>query len=80
LLEQGKIRKSQIEKNRFYQPIFAPGSGSSGVKAPSTRSLAGEASSRSENGGSGHDPVAPVADKAAQALAFLLNRKPSGVV
>jgi hypothetical protein len=30
LLDQGKIRKSQIAKNRFYQVIFTPGS-SSGV-------------------------------------------------
>ena len=30
LLDQGKIRKSQITKNRFYQVIFTPGS-SSGV-------------------------------------------------
>jgi hypothetical protein len=26
LLEQGKIRKSQIAKNRFYQAVFIPGS------------------------------------------------------
>ena len=68
LLDQHKVRKSQIEKNKFYQAILAP------------RSLVGEASSRSENGGSDHDPVAPTLDKAAQALAFLLNRKSSGVV
>jgi hypothetical protein len=69
LLDQGKIRKSQVEKNRFYQAILAP------------ESLAGVRSEvRSENGSSGHDPVAPAPDKAAQALAFLLNRKPSGVV
>jgi hypothetical protein len=26
LLDQGKIRKSQIAKNRFYQAVFIPGS------------------------------------------------------
>ena len=69
LLDQGKIRRSQIEKNRFYQAILAP------------RSLASEDASKSENGGSSHDPAAaPVLDKAAQALAFLLNRKPPSVI
>jgi hypothetical protein len=60
-MDQGKVRQSQIEKNRFYQAIFSPGS------------LAGETSFRS-------DPVAPTLDKAAEALALLLNRKPPGVV
>jgi hypothetical protein len=68
LLDQGRIRRSQIEKNRFYQAVFIPGS------------LAGTVSSKSENDGSDHDPVAAAPDKAAQALAFLLNRKSSGVV
>ena len=68
LLDQHKVRKSQIEKNKFYQAILAP------------RSLARDASSRSENGGNDHDPIAPAPDKAAQALAFLLNQKSSGVV
>ena len=26
LMDQGKVRQSQIEKNRFYQAIFVPGS------------------------------------------------------
>jgi hypothetical protein len=68
LLDQHKVRKSQIEKNKFYQAILTPGS------------LGGEDLSRSENGGSSHDPAAPVLDKAALALAFLLNRKPPDVV
>jgi len=73
LLDQGKIKKSQIDKNKLYQAVFTP---------RRSGSLAGERedSSRSENGGSGPDPAAPVLDKAAQALAFLLNRKPSSVV
>jgi hypothetical protein len=71
LLDQGRIKKSQVEKNRFYQAVFTLES-SSGVRS--------EAGPGSENGGSGHDPVAPALDKAAQALAFLLNRKPPGVV
>jgi len=65
LLDQGRIRKSQVEKNRFYQAVLAP------------RSLASEDASRSENGGSNHDPVAPAPDKAAQALAFLLKKPPN---
>ena len=65
LLDQGRVRRSQIEKNRFYQAILTPGS------------LAG--GGLSENGG-GHDLAAPVSDKAVQALAFLLNRKPPSVV
>jgi hypothetical protein len=83
LIDQGRIRKSQVAKNIFYQPIFVLGS--SGVKASSTRSLAGEASSRSEpssrseNGGGDHGSVAPAPDKAAQALAFLL-KKPLNVI
>jgi hypothetical protein len=76
LLEQEKVRKSQIDKNRLYQPIFVPGTGSSGgVKTTSAGSKP-----RSENGGSGRDPGVPPADKAAQALAFLLNRKPPNMV
>jgi hypothetical protein len=68
LLEQYKVRKSQIDKNRLYQPIFIPESGSSGgVKAASAGSKP-----RSE--------AAPPMDKAAQALAFLLNRKPPNMV
>jgi hypothetical protein len=39
--------------------------------------LASEDAPRSENGGSGHDPIAPVRDKAAQALAFLLKKPPN---
>jgi hypothetical protein len=68
LLDQGRIRRSQIAKNIFYQPVFVPGN------------LSGMAASGSENGESDHDPVAPAPDKAAQALAFLLNRKSPGVV
>jgi hypothetical protein len=77
LLDQEKVRKSQAAKNIFYQPIFALGS--SGVKASSTRSSVGEASpsTRSDNGGSGRDLVAPAPDKAAQALAFLLKKPPN---
>jgi hypothetical protein len=68
LMEQGKVKQSQIAKNKFYQAIFTPGS-SPGVVP-----------SRSENGGSGHDPVAPAPDKATQALEHLLNRKSFDVV
>jgi len=67
LLDQGRIRQSQIAKNRFYQAVFTPGN------------LPGAVSSRSESGGNGDGPVAPALDKAAQALAFLL-KKPSNVI
>src|SRR5262249_8724591 len=63
LLDTRRIRKSQIAKNRFYQPVFVPGN------------LSGMHAFGSGNGGSGHDLIAP-SDKAAQALAFLLNKKP----
>ena len=72
LLDQGKIRKSQSDKNRLYQAIFTPRSRSSLGEA--------EEAPKSENGSVNPDPAAPVLDKAAQALAFLLNRKPSGVI
>ena len=78
LLDQHKVRKSQIAKNRFYQPIFVPGN--LGGKAPSRSDSSRRSDLPRSNSGSGHGPVAPTLDKAAQALAFLLNRKPSGVV
>lgn len=62
LLDRGKVCRSQIEKNRFYQAILTP------------RRLEGEVSS--ENEGSGSDLAVPLSDKATQALEHLLNRKP----
>jgi hypothetical protein len=62
LLDQCKVKRSQIAKNRFYQAIFIPGN-----------SL-GAVSSKGENGGSDHDLVAPAPDKATQALEHLLKR------
>jgi hypothetical protein len=60
LLNQGRIRRSQIAKNRFYGVIFSSGS--------------------SPEVASSSDLAASVPDKATHALAFLLNRKPPGVV
>jgi len=66
LLSQGRVRRSpQIAKNRFYQPIFPSGSSSEVV---------------SSEDGNGGDAAASAPDKAAQALAFLLNRKAPSVV
>jgi hypothetical protein len=65
LLDRGRIRRSQIAKNRFYQAIFTP------------RSLSGGISTKGENGGSDHGSVTQASDKATQALAFLLHKKPS---
>jgi hypothetical protein len=66
LLDQGRIRRSQIAKNRFYQVVFTPGS-----------SL-GVISSEGENGGNDHSAV--VSDKGQIALQHLLSKKPPGVV
>jgi hypothetical protein len=77
LMDQGRIRKSQADKNKLYQAVFTPGRPGSLV---GEREDLSRSESRSENGSSSHDPVAPAPDKAAQALAFLLNRKPSGVI
>jgi len=63
LLDQGKIRRSQIAKNRFYQAIFTSGS-----------------LQEADLLKSGCQESSVVLDKAAQALAVLLNRKPMGVV
>ena len=74
--ENGHDDCSQVNKNKLYQAVFTPGMGSLvEVAEASSRSEI-----RSENGSGGPDPAAPILDKAGLALAFLLNRKPSGVV
>ena len=58
LLDKGRVRRSQIAKNRFYQAIFGPGN-----------SLG---TGNDEN----DDLIVSVPDKAAEALAVLLNKRP----